>query len=58
MLNGTTFNPWDTTKTPGGSSGGAVVACALGMGVLHLGTDGGGSIRMPSHFTGTFGIKP
>jgi aspartyl-tRNA(Asn)/glutamyl-tRNA(Gln) amidotransferase subunit A len=45
-------------RTPGGSSGGAAVAAALGMGRLHLGTDGGGSIRIPSAFSGVFGIKP
>ena len=51
-LTGITRNPWDTGKTPGGSSGGAAVAAALGMGVLHVGTDGGGSIRIPAGFTG------
>jgi aspartyl-tRNA(Asn)/glutamyl-tRNA(Gln) amidotransferase subunit A len=55
---GITRNPWDLTKTPGGSSGGAAVAAALGMGALHIGTDGGGSIRIPSAFTGIVGIKP
>jgi aspartyl-tRNA(Asn)/glutamyl-tRNA(Gln) amidotransferase subunit A len=53
-----TRNPWNTSKTPGGSSGGAAVAAALGMGVLHVGTDGGGSIRIPAGFTGVFGLKP
>ena len=57
-LNGITRNPWDTSKTPGGSSGGAVVAAALGIGPLHLGTDGGGSIRIPAAFTGVVGLKP
>ncbi len=57
-LTGITRNPWDDRKTPGGSSGGAAVAAALHMGRLHLGTDGGGSIRIPSAFTGVFGIKP
>ena len=57
-LTGITRNPWDTTKTPGGSSGGAAVAAALGMGALHVGSDGGGSIRIPSGFTGIFGLKP
>lgn len=55
---GITRNPWDRTKTPGGSSGGAAVAAATGAGVLHLGTDGGGSIRIPASFTGTVGHKP
>lgn len=57
-LFGITRNPWDTRMTPGGSSGGAAVAAALCMGTLHLGTDGGGSIRMPAGFTGIFGLKP
>ena len=57
-LTGITRNPWDTGKTPGGSSGGAAAACALGMGALHVGTDGGGSIRIPAGFTGIFGLKP
>ncbi len=55
---GVTRNPWDGTKTPGGSSGGAAVAAATGAGVLHLGTDGGGSIRIPASFTGIVGHKP
>lgn len=55
---GITRNPWDLARTPGGSSGGAAVAAALGMGALHLGTDGGGSIRIPAAFTGVFGFKP
>jgi len=57
-LTGITRNPWDTGKTPGGSSGGAAVAAALGMGALHAGSDGGGSIRIPAGFTGVFGLKP
>jgi aspartyl-tRNA(Asn)/glutamyl-tRNA(Gln) amidotransferase subunit A len=57
-LTGITRNPWNTEMTPGGSSGGAAVAASLGMGALHLGTDAGGSIRIPSGFTGVFGIKP
>jgi aspartyl-tRNA(Asn)/glutamyl-tRNA(Gln) amidotransferase subunit A len=57
-LTGITRNPWDLSKTPGGSSGGAAVAAALGMGALHIGTDGGGSIRIPSAFSGIFGLKP
>jgi aspartyl-tRNA(Asn)/glutamyl-tRNA(Gln) amidotransferase subunit A len=56
-LTGVTRNPWDTRLTPGGSSGGAAAACALGLGALHIGTDGGGSIRIPASFTGIFGLK-
>lgn len=55
---GITRNPWNRDKTPGGSSGGAAVAAATGAGVLHLGTDGGGSIRIPASFTGIVGHKP
>lgn len=57
-LTGTTVNPWNTALTPGGSSGGAAVCAALGMGALHLATDGGGSIRIPAAFCGIFGFKP
>jgi aspartyl-tRNA(Asn)/glutamyl-tRNA(Gln) amidotransferase subunit A len=57
-LSGVTRNPWDPRLTPGGSSGGAAVAAALGFGVLHLGTDGGGSIRIPASLCGIFGFKP
>lgn len=57
-LTGVTRNPWNLERTPGGSSGGASAACALGMGALHVGTDGGGSIRMPAAFTGIYGLKP
>jgi aspartyl-tRNA(Asn)/glutamyl-tRNA(Gln) amidotransferase subunit A len=57
-LTGVTRNPWNPQRTPGGSSAGAAVAAATGMGPLHLGSDGGGSIRIPSSFTGIFGIKP
>jgi aspartyl-tRNA(Asn)/glutamyl-tRNA(Gln) amidotransferase subunit A len=57
-LTGITRNPWDTRMTTGGSSSGAVAAALLGMGTLQLGTDGGGSIRIPAAFTGVFGIKP
>jgi aspartyl-tRNA(Asn)/glutamyl-tRNA(Gln) amidotransferase subunit A len=56
-LSGITRNPWDLSKTPGGSSGGAVSAIAAGLGALATGTDGGGSIRIPAAFTGTVGIK-
>ncbi len=57
-LTGITRNPWDPERTPGGSSGGAAVAAATGMGALHLGTDGAGSIRIPASFTGVVGFKP
>ena len=56
-LSGDTRNPWDTSRTPGGSSGGAAVAAVTGMATLNVGSDGGGSIRMPSAFSGTFGLK-
>ncbi len=56
-LTGITRNPWNPERTPGGSSGGAAAACAAGMGALHLGTDGGGSIRIPASFTGIYGFK-
>ncbi len=55
---GVTRNPHRPDVTPGGSSGGAAVAAAVGAGVFHLGTDGGGSIRIPSTFTGIVGLKP
>ena len=57
-LTGITRNPWDLTRTPGGSSAGAAAACAAGIGPLHLGSDGAGSIRIPAGFTGIFGLKP
>ena len=57
-LTGITRNPWDPSRTTGGSSAGAGAAAATGMGVLHVGTDGGGSIRMPSSFCGVVGLKP
>jgi len=57
-LSGITRNPWDTSKTSGGSSGGAAAAAALGMGALHIGTDGGGSVRIPAGFCGIFSLKP
>ncbi|MBC8281390.1 MAG: amidase [Chloroflexi bacterium] len=51
-------NPWNTERTPGGSSGGAAAALAAGLCTLSMGTDGGGSVRIPASFTGLFGIKP
>ena len=55
---GTTNNPWDLKRTPGGSSGGAAAALAAGLGYLAMGSDIGGSIRMPSNFCGIYGHKP
>jgi aspartyl-tRNA(Asn)/glutamyl-tRNA(Gln) amidotransferase subunit A len=57
-LTGITRNPWNLERTPGGSSAGAAAACAAGIGVLNLGSDGAGSIRVPASFSGVFGIKP
>ena len=56
-LTGITRNPWNPERTPGGSSAGAAAACAAGIGPLHVGSDGAGSIRIPSAFTGIFGMK-
>jgi aspartyl-tRNA(Asn)/glutamyl-tRNA(Gln) amidotransferase subunit A len=55
---GITRNPWDLDRTTGGSSGGAAAAATAELGLLHIGTDAGGSIRMPAAFTGVFGLKP
>ena len=55
---GQTNNPWDTSRTPGGSSGGAAAALAAGLTGLEIGNDIGGSIRLPAHFCGIYGHKP
>jgi len=55
---GAASNPWDTSRTPGGSSGGSAAAVAAGLAALEIGSDIGGSIRVPAHFCGVFGHKP
>ncbi len=55
---GNTNNPWDVKRTPGGSSGGTAAALAAGLGYLSIGSDIGGSIRVPAHFCGLYGHKP
>lgn len=57
-LAGITRNPWNPAHTPGGSSGGAAASLAAGVGAIAYGTDGGGSIRIPSNYCGLYGIKP
>jgi amidase len=58
VIYGTTGNPWNTERTPGGSSGGSAAALAAGLTGLEIGSDIGGSIRNPAHFCGVFGHKP
>lgn len=58
LLHGRTSNPWDLTRTPGGSSGGESAAIAAGMSAAGLGSDSGGSVRVPAHFTGICSLKP
>ena len=58
LRHGATGNPWDPAMTSGGSSGGSATAVGLGMGAWSVGTDGGGSVRIPAAFTGTVALKP
>jgi aspartyl-tRNA(Asn)/glutamyl-tRNA(Gln) amidotransferase subunit A len=58
LRHGATGNPWDPRLTAGGSSGGSAAAVGLGMGTWSIGTDGGGSVRIPASFTGTVALKP
>jgi len=58
LLHGRTNNPWDVTRTAGGSSGGEAAAIAAGLSAGGVGSDGGGSIREPAHFCGICGLKP
>src|ERR1700723_3571994 len=58
LLYGRTNNPWDLERTPGGSSGGEAAAIAAGLSAAGVGSDGGGSIRVPAHFSGICGLKP
>lgn len=58
LLHGRTSNPWDLERTPGGSSGGESAAIAAGMSAGGLGSDSGGSVRVPAHFTGICSLKP
>ena len=58
LLHGRTANPWDLERTPGGSSGGESSAIAAGMSAAGLGSDSGGSVRVPAHFTGICSLKP
>jgi amidase len=58
LLHGRTHNPWDIERTPGGSSGGESAAIAAGLSAGGLGSDSGGSVRVPAHFTGICSLKP
>jgi Asp-tRNA(Asn)/Glu-tRNA(Gln) amidotransferase A subunit family amidase len=58
LLHGQTSNPWDLERTPGGSSGGESAAIAAGLSAAGLGSDSGGSVRVPAHFTGICSLKP
>ena len=58
LVHGRTSNPWDLDRTPGGSSGGESAAIAAGMSAAGLGSDSGGSVRLPAHFTGICSLKP
>ncbi len=58
LLYGRTNNPWDLSRTPGGSSGGEAAAIAAGCSAGGVGSDGGGSIRIPAHYSGICGLKP
>ena len=58
LLHGQTRNPWDPERTPGGSSGGESASIAAGMSAAGLGSDSGGSVRVPAHFTGICSLKP
>lgn len=58
LLGPDTRNPWNVTRTPGGSSGGAAASVAARLSVAAVGSDGGGSVRIPAAFTGLFGLKP